>query len=714
MIVASVHVSGVNARTTECSRITAGLVGAKIEIDYQDSVWGPLTKTVVFWGAAVKDVVTNDNVVTIPAEVVATYGKRLRVGVYGVDGSGALVIPTIWADLGEICAAADPSGDETTDPSSPVWAQVAALAEASARAAAGSANDAAASAAQAEAAAGSVGGAVEEAGVILRDTQAAARQAGTYVEEAAAAARDAAAQAESADYSAQDAAQAAQVARNAAAAAGAAADSVHADASAAAQSAELAAEAASDAVRSAEAAASGAAGAQNAAYAAHGHAASAASSAQAARTAAESVPQSIEEALAEAKASGEFDGPAGPQGDKGDPYVLTDADKDYLVKQVKAPVEEFARQAGIAYSNALVAETGAKNAEANAKTYADNASASEGRAQDQANLSYQNARAAGEHRDTAKTYSNQAAASAAEAKEAADSAAIVPKPTAAVAGKALIVNTAGTGYEFGNAPGGGGSGGSSVPSDWNAAEGQPGHILNRTHWVEENGILEVLPECQFEAEYESVSIAGEVPIAIGAEYTVHWNGVDYACIAKSVDIEGVVVPGLGNLAAFGIGEETTYPFVIIALPIALTGGVGAQVNILDGSTELTISITTVGDVIHKLDEKFLPMDTLRDVVVFEFDDYPEHMTNIPQYAQIEAALESGKDVILSFRGDWYRSYGVGPADLYFARAYAGFIDSLGISRRTGLVTYSPKTIPDDYYINRLIDAKLGVIENGTY
>ena len=53
MIVASVHVSGVNARTTECSRITAGLVGAKIEIDYQDSVWGPLTKTVVFWGAAV-------------------------------------------------------------------------------------------------------------------------------------------------------------------------------------------------------------------------------------------------------------------------------------------------------------------------------------------------------------------------------------------------------------------------------------------------------------------------------------------------------------------------------------------------------------------------------------------------------------------------------------------------------------------------------------
>lgn len=30
----------------------------------------------------------------------------------------------------------------------------------------------------------------------------------------------------------------------------------------------------------------------------------------------------------------------------------------------------------------------------------------------------------------------------------------------------------------------GGSGDTSAPSDWNAAEGEPGHVLNRTHWVD--------------------------------------------------------------------------------------------------------------------------------------------------------------------------------------------------------------------------------------
>lgn len=246
-------------------------------------------------------------------------------------------------------------------------------------------------------------------------------------------------------------------------------------------------------------------------------------------------------------------------------------------------------------------------------------------------------------------------------------------------------------------------------SDWNAAEGQPGHILNRTHWAEENGILEVLPECQpeFVPDDAMFFVMGEVPIAVGGEYTVRWNGVDYNCTAQSVDIEGLVVPGLGNLAAVGLGEETTDPFVIVATPVELTGGSGAQAIPLDGTTELTISITTVGEVIHKLDEKFLPMDTLRDVVVFEFDDYPHHTEQVPQYSQIEKALLSGKDVILSFRNgeEWYRSCGIGPADLYFARAYAGSIESLGISRSTGLVTYNTKPIPDDYYINRLIDAK---------
>ena len=45
------------------------------------------------------------------------------MGVYGADESG-VVLPTVWVSLGKIQPGADPSGDETADPSLPVWAQL--------------------------------------------------------------------------------------------------------------------------------------------------------------------------------------------------------------------------------------------------------------------------------------------------------------------------------------------------------------------------------------------------------------------------------------------------------------------------------------------------------------------------------------------------------------------------------------------------------------
>jgi len=44
-----------------------------------------------------------------------------------VNGEGTIVVPTTWANLGVILPAADPSGDESTDPSLPVWAQILAM-----------------------------------------------------------------------------------------------------------------------------------------------------------------------------------------------------------------------------------------------------------------------------------------------------------------------------------------------------------------------------------------------------------------------------------------------------------------------------------------------------------------------------------------------------------------------------------------------------------
>lgn len=60
----------------------------------------------------------------IPSEVVTLSSEMLYVGIYGTDGEDMVAIPTVWASLCVICGAADPSGDESTNPELPVWAQL--------------------------------------------------------------------------------------------------------------------------------------------------------------------------------------------------------------------------------------------------------------------------------------------------------------------------------------------------------------------------------------------------------------------------------------------------------------------------------------------------------------------------------------------------------------------------------------------------------------
>lgn len=122
MVIAKIFVDGVSARIIELEKVPQGIIGATIEVTYSEE-WSQLTKTAVFSGSATKDVLGVGNIITIPAEVVAKPGPRLRVGFYGVAGE-ALTIPTLWADLGNIQAATDPSGDTSTDPELPVWAQL--------------------------------------------------------------------------------------------------------------------------------------------------------------------------------------------------------------------------------------------------------------------------------------------------------------------------------------------------------------------------------------------------------------------------------------------------------------------------------------------------------------------------------------------------------------------------------------------------------------
>lgn len=120
MLLATIKISKTTAKVTEVSPITAGLVGATVNVEF-DHTWKDYTKVYVWMG--------NNRVITdttasgiIPAEVVENQKSELKFGVYGIKDGEAT--PTIWANLGFIRPSADPDGDESTDPSLPVWAQL--------------------------------------------------------------------------------------------------------------------------------------------------------------------------------------------------------------------------------------------------------------------------------------------------------------------------------------------------------------------------------------------------------------------------------------------------------------------------------------------------------------------------------------------------------------------------------------------------------------
>lgn len=107
--------------------LTAGMAKAVTVQFVFSPEWDGLTKTAVFSnGKTTVDVLAanwDGDTVPVPHEVLAVPGRHARVGVYGADESG-VVMPTVWVSLGKVQPGADPSGDETADPSLPVWAQL--------------------------------------------------------------------------------------------------------------------------------------------------------------------------------------------------------------------------------------------------------------------------------------------------------------------------------------------------------------------------------------------------------------------------------------------------------------------------------------------------------------------------------------------------------------------------------------------------------------
>lgn len=147
-----------------------------------------------------------------------------------------------------------------------------------------------------------------------------------------------------------------------------------------------------------------------------------------------------------------------------------------------------------------------------------------------------------------------------------------------------------------------GSGGGMGSADWNAAEGEPGHVLNRTHWVELTPVGG-LPETTVDTSEGQGIINTQADVPVGGIYTVTYNGVAYECEAQ--DTGGMALLGDGTTMGLLSNGE---PFLLMVLSAeeAAESGMSGVVMPLDGSTSATIKVEGYKKTVHKIDDEFLP------------------------------------------------------------------------------------------------------------
>lgn len=121
----------------------------------------------------------------------------------------------------------------------------------------------------------------------------------------------------------------------------------------------------------------------------------------------------------------------------------------------------------------------------------------------------------------------------------------------------------------------------------------------------EVGMVEILPETEtvFDDDIGGFLVSSNPNLEIGKSYTLNYNGTEYTCVAQDISFmggDGSV--GLGNLDMLQESGDTGEPFFFGSVPES-----GASMLVpFDGATSVTISIMGGSEVIHHLDEKYLP------------------------------------------------------------------------------------------------------------
>ncbi len=115
---------GAAATAEKIGILTEGMVGVPVSFSF-DGAWDGLNIIAVFrCGGVTKDrVLIGANQTTVPWEVLKRQGL-LEIGAEGRSADGSVVIPTVWAKVGQLLPGANASADPGLEPSPAVYDEI--------------------------------------------------------------------------------------------------------------------------------------------------------------------------------------------------------------------------------------------------------------------------------------------------------------------------------------------------------------------------------------------------------------------------------------------------------------------------------------------------------------------------------------------------------------------------------------------------------------
>lgn len=122
----NIYVQKTLAKACSDAPITSGSVGLEVHFNFS-SDWDGLSRTVVFetseYYKEIVEIGSGDTAI-VPENVMLQSGVKLYIGVYGTDNEGNIVVPTVYADCGEIKRGANTEpGGTPVNPSQAVMLQ---------------------------------------------------------------------------------------------------------------------------------------------------------------------------------------------------------------------------------------------------------------------------------------------------------------------------------------------------------------------------------------------------------------------------------------------------------------------------------------------------------------------------------------------------------------------------------------------------------------